>query len=421
MTHQPYPVNDSRREIVFVRHAESQANLDGVWNGRTDGDLSDAGEESLEALGRRLSAWHFDAVISSPLVRAKKTAESFADDITIDEEFTEIDLGVWEGLSVADVQQKYGDQLRQAMDDKVTPMGDTGESLTEVAQRAVAAVDGLYDRMADGQRVAVVTHGGFMQSVLNRHMAGNGRRAHAFSANTGITRIVRQFGRPRLATFNDTGHLGPRSNVVQGHLDDGDRVVALVRHGQTLANVEGRWQGQGDWDLDDVGSKQAEMLGSWYGRFPTVYTSPLKRASSTAGHLAVNGVVPLEDLKEINMGDWEGLTTPEIAEQWPDVMKTIYEEGVDLPRGLTGETWQQLTERVAGAVSGLEHGEVGPTIAVAHGGAIRSYVSSLTKTTDTHSESFFTPANTSVTHVAFTERGPEILDFSVAPHLESIE
>jgi len=259
-----------------------------------------------------------------------------------------------------------------------------------------------------------------MQSVLNRHMAGHGRRAHAFTANTAITRIVRQFGRPRLAAFNDIGHLGPRTGPVQTHMDDGNRVVTLVRHGQTRANVEGRWQGQGDWDLDELGTKQAERLGAWYGRFPTVYCSPLRRAASTASYLAVNGVVPLETLMEINMGEWEGLTTPEISERWPDVMKTIYEDGVDLPRGGTGETWQQLTDRISGAVTGLEHGDVGPTIVVAHGGAIRSYVSSLTQTTDTHSESFFTPANTSVTHIAFTESGPEILDFSVAPHLESI-
>ena len=58
---------------------------------------------------------------------------------------------------------------------------------------------------------------------------------------------------------------------------------------------------------------------------------------------------------------------------------------------------------------------------VAHGGAIRSYASSLTDTDDTYAESLFTPANTSVTHVALTASGPEILDFSVAPHLETLQ
>jgi broad specificity phosphatase PhoE len=421
MSHQPYPVNDSRREIVFIRHAESQANLDGVWNGRTDGGLSDGGEESLDQLGKRLSTWEFDAVISSPLTRAVKTAESFSDDVSTDDGFIELDLGIWEGMSVAEVRDKHGERLRQALADKVTPMGETGESLTQASQRAIAAVDRVFDRMADGEKVAVVTHGGFMQSILRRHMAGDGRRVHAFTSNTAITRIVRQFGRPRLATFNDTGHLGPRSSLVDAHLETGDSVLTLIRHGQTRANVEGRWQGQGDWDLDDLGSRQADLLGEWYGRYPTVYSSPLKRAASTASRVASNGVTPIDDLMEINMGEWEGLTTSEIAERWPDIMKTIYEDGVDLPRGATGETWAQLSARIAAAVAALTPANEGPTVAVAHGGAIRSYVSSLTETTDTHSESFFTPANTSVTHVALTEHGPQILDFSVATHLESMQ
>jgi broad specificity phosphatase PhoE len=131
-------------------------------------------------------------------------------------------------------------------------------------------------------------------------------------------------------------------------------------------------------------------------------------------------VVHVDELMEMNMGEWEGMTTPEIADRWPDLMKQIYEDGEDLPRGSSGESWGQLTVRVAEALAKLDHGDEGPTVAVAHGGAIRSYISSLTATTDTHSESFFTPANTSISHIAVTERGPEILDFGVATHLESM-
>jgi broad specificity phosphatase PhoE len=57
---------------------------------------------------------------------------------------------------------------------------------------------------------------------------------------------------------------------------------------------------------------------------------------------------------------------------------------------------------------------------VAHGGAIRAYVSSLTATTDSHSESLYTPGNTSVTHVAMTPDGPLLLDYGVASHLEKL-
>lgn len=421
MSSQPFPVDRTRKEIVFIRHAESQANADGIWNGRTDGELSEAGEESLEAVGRRLSAWDFDAVISSPLSRARLTAGSFADEVEIDEGFIEIDLGKWEGMAFTDVQSRHGDQLQEAIKTRTLPMGGTGETIDQVGKRAIGAVDDLFDRMAENERVAVVTHGGFMQAVLHRHLAGDGRPVRTFTSNTGITRVVQQFGRPRLASFNDTGHLGPRPRVVDDHLAMGDRVITLVRHGRTQANLEGRWQGRGDWDLDDHGRKQAEALGEWYGRHPTVYTSPLKRAAATAEQLAMNGVVPIDDLMEIHMGEWEGMTTVEISEKWAADIEKIYSDGVDMPRGSTGETWAQLTQRFSSAISTLEHPEEGLTVAVAHGGAIRSYVSSLTKTTDTHSESLFTPANTSVSHIAITESGPEILDYSVSTHLESLK
>jgi broad specificity phosphatase PhoE len=421
MIGQPYPPREARKEIVFVRHAESQANLDGVWNGRTDGPLSESGRASLEVLGRRLSPWEFDGVISSPLSRAVETARAFSEEVHFDDGFTEVDLGRWEGLHFAEVQERHGEELRAAIADRTIPMGETGESLQQAGERAIGAVDRLFQEMPDGGRTAVVTHGGFMQAVLHRHLAGEDRRAHAFTSNTGITRIVQQLGRPRLASFNDTGHFGPLPRTVREHLDTGGRVIAFVRHGRTQANVERRWQGRGDWDLDEVGLRQAESLSEWYGRHRTVYTSPLKRAASTAQRVALNGVVPVDGLMEINMGEWEGLTTEEIVAKWPDVMETIYRRRVDLPRGVTGESWADLTDRMVRTIDGLALSDVGPTVVVAHGGAIRSYISSLTKTDDSYSESLNTPANTSVTHVALTEKGPEILDFAVATHLESIQ
>lgn len=421
MTSQPYPPVDQRKEIVFIRHAESQANHEGFWNGRTDGPLSVGGEASLDALGRRLSKWQFDAVISSPLSRARKTAEAFSDDVQVDEDVTEIDLGKWEGMLFTEVQERHGEEMQEAIRTKTLPMGGTGESLDDVSKRAIGSIERIFDRMGDNQKIAVVTHGGFMQAAIHRHLAGDGRRVHAFSSNTGITRIIHQFGRARLATFNDTGHLGPRPPAVDAHLEAGDKVITLIRHGQTKANVERRWQGRGDWDLDVIGNRQAAALGEWYGRHPTVYTSPLKRAASTAQHVALNGVVSVDDFVEIHMGEWEGMTTEEIAKTWADDMEKIYRDGIDLPRGTTGETWAQLTQRFSRAVTALVHGDSGPTVAVAHGGAIRSYISSLTKTNDTHSESLFTPANTSLTHVAVTELGPEILDYSVSTHLETLQ
>lgn len=417
----PFQPRNDVREIVFVRHAESQANVDGVWNGRTDGPLSPNGEKTLNSLGDRLSKWRFDTVVSSPLERALRTARSFADDIKVDDEFIEIDLGRFEGRKFEDIQSNDANKLETAIRDRSVPMGQTGESLDQAARRSLAAVDGLAASLGEGQRAAVVTHGGFMQAVLHRHLAGHQRRAHAFTANTAITRVLWQFGTPRLASFNDVSHLAPRSALVDAQVEAGARVLALIRHGRTQANVESRWQGHGDWELDDHGLRQARALGDWYGRHPRVYASPLKRAASTADHVASNGVRLVDGLKELGMGRWEGLTTSDIAERWPGELEIIFRDGVDLRRGVTGESWGELTARFVNAIESFEMSDGEPTVVVAHGGAIRAYISSLTKTHDTHAESLFTPANTSVSHVALTERGPEIIDYSVAPHLEALQ
>lgn len=409
------------KELVIVRHAESQANRDGVWNGRSDGPLSDDGEAQLEKLGRRLSPVPFDYVVSSPLERARLTAASFSDEVEVNEDLIELDLGKWDGLSTEEVQALDGAALKEAVTDRSLPFGTTGESLDESGKRITAALEGIVERMADDTTAAVVTHGGLLQTFLHRFLPGDGRRVHSFVDNTSITRVKFYRGQPRLAVFNDTGHLGPRSKQVEATLAGGEPILTLVRHGRTRANVEQRWQGQRDWDLDELGYRQAEALSSHYGQWANVFSSPLRRAHNTAKHLALGDPVIVDDLMELNMGKWEDLTADEIAEQWPGVLEQIYEQGHDLPRGETGETWSQLTKRFSGAVTGIPVAKGEPTVVVAHGGAIRSYVSSLTATVDTYSESLFTPANTSVTHVAITERGPLILDYSVAPHLEELE
>lgn len=409
------------KELYLIRHAESAANRDGIWNGRSDGPLSAEGEVQLDALAARLADHRFSKVFSSPLERARLTAGSFSDEVEIEDDLVEIDLGEWDGLTTEEVRAGDDRLLREATTKRTVPMGRTGESIEEAGERVHNAIDKLVSDMADGSRIAVVTHGGLLQSVLHQYLPGSGRRVHSFVGNTAITKIVFYGDHSRLAGFNDSGHLGPRSHQIQAALSDGMPVISLIRHGQTKANVERRWQGQTDWDLDEVGYRQAEALGEFYGKWETVFSSPLQRARNTASFVARSTPEIVDGLMELHMGHWEGLTAEEIEEKWPGVLEEIYKKGVDKKRGEIGESWKELTTRFSGAVSGLTYADAEPTVVVAHGGAIRSYISSLTATSDTYAESLFTPTNTSVSHVALTSDGPLILDYAVAPHLESLD
>ncbi len=322
-------------EILLVRHAESETNRAGIWNGRSDARLSNDGEASLEHLAKRFSAQHFDVVLTSPLERAVRTASAFSADHLVEDDLIEIDLGEWEGKTHDEVTIERGEELAAAIKGGDVPMGRTGETLAGVSARSWGTINRLAARLSPHDRAVVVTHGGVLQSLLDPFLSARRRRSHTFVANTSVTRLLFSADRSRLGSFNDLAHLGPRSHLVTQHLDSGVPVVALIRHGQTSANLEGRWQGQADSGLNELGHSQAAALRDWYGTWDTVYASPLGRAQTTAGYLANDGLVTVDGLMELAMGQWEGLTSPEISDQWPGLMETIYAEGIDLRRGRT--------------------------------------------------------------------------------------
>jgi len=125
--------------------------------------------------------------------------------------------------------------------------------------------------------------------------------------------------------------------------------VLLVRHGQTNSNVSGFYMGWSDEDLDEAGHTQARRLSSRLSGWPiaSVYTSPLRRAYTTAAILAEPHLLELnvlDDLIELGLGDWQGLHMDEIKRRWPDVWQQsrIDPSEVTMPNG---ESFRQVTER----------------------------------------------------------------------------
>ena len=97
--------------------------------------------------------------------------------------------------------------------------------------------------------------------------------------------------------------------------------ILLVRHGQSEWNAEGRWQGQADIPLSDLGRAQARAAAQNLGSFDLIAASPLKRAAETADIIAnaigMGPVVHVPLLVERGAGEWSGLTRDDIEEQWP--------------------------------------------------------------------------------------------------------
>ena len=101
--------------------------------------------------------------------------------------------------------------------------------------------------------------------------------------------------------------------------------VLLIRHGETPWNILGKFQGGTDIALSEEGERQAELLRDRLnGNFDYIYASPLVRAYKTAEIISSGfdkEVRIAQDIREINFGEWEGLTIKGIKEKYPEVFK----------------------------------------------------------------------------------------------------
>ena len=151
----------------------------------------------------------------------------------------------------------------------------------------------------------------------------------------------------------------------------------LVRHGESTWNAVGRFQGGLDAPLSPRGEAQAARLAAGLAptRFDAIYTSPLRRARDTAAACgAALGLAPvaLDDLREVGLGDWEGLTMTTVLAQDGERYRRWLEGPVEHPPS-GGEPMVSLAGRVQAALAGIgaQHPE-GRVLVVSHGGAISS-------------------------------------------------
>jgi broad specificity phosphatase PhoE len=147
--------------------------------------------------------------------------------------------------------------------------------------------------------------------------------------------------------------------------------LLLVRHGESTWNVAGRWQGQADPPLSELGERQAMAAAAAVADPPdAIWTSDLARALRTAELLAQpHGLVVRADarLRERDVGVWSGLTRAEIEERWPGwIAARRSPEGFEGDEALAGRALDALRDVAAAAAPGAT------CFVVTHGGVIRA-------------------------------------------------
>ncbi|MBS3648274.1 histidine phosphatase family protein [Pseudaminobacter sp. 19-2017] len=164
-------------------------------------------------------------------------------------------------------------------------------------------------------------------------------------------------------------------------------LIYFVRHGQTAWNIEGRFQGQAENDINELGKRQADRNGARLGELiehPNDFdfvASPMRRTRETMERIRKAMGLPPEDyrtddrLVEVNFGDWQGHTVPELEAARPG--STAARSGDKwhfVPPGEEAESYQMLLERVRPWFEGI----VRPTVCVTHGGVMRTVFRMLT-------------------------------------------
>jgi broad specificity phosphatase PhoE len=152
--------------LILVRHGQTASNAEGRLLGRGDPPLTELGERQAAAVASAIGT--VGRVISSPLVRARQTAEYFGKPVEIDDRWIEIDYGSIEGTRLGDVPEDFWDAWRN--DASIAP--DGGESLAAVGARVRAACDDLTDAAA-GENVVVVSHVSPIKAAVTWALGGD--------------------------------------------------------------------------------------------------------------------------------------------------------------------------------------------------------------------------------------------------------
>jgi broad specificity phosphatase PhoE len=201
--------------------------------------------------------------------------------------------------------------------------------------------------------------------------------------------------------------------------------LLLIRHGQSVANTEGRLQGQFDSPLTELGRDQARALARRLARedwsLSAIYASDLSRAAETAEILAATLSVPLafdKRLREYDVGVLTGMIWAEIESLHPDIWQALHQsQGWEHIPGEEGTETFRI--RLAAVLSDIQSGhEDGENVAlVSHGGSLGMLLIHLLGM-DARRPSPFRFGNVSLSVVELSARGPRVISLNDMCHLD---
>ncbi|MBN2002341.1 MAG: alpha-ribazole phosphatase [Anaerolineae bacterium] len=197
--------------LFLVRHGETIWNAAGRYQGHVDVPLSEVGRAQAEALARRLAGEHLDAIYASDLSRAHETAKAIAAQhdlpVSLDLRLREMSFGKWEGMTFAQMEDEFPDEVAWWNADRLNRAPPGGETLGDGTARIQSVLDDVVRRHQD-QTVVLVAHGGPLKLLLCLLLNKPPREFWQFRMdNTALSEIEWYHLGPRIRRLNDTYHL----------------------------------------------------------------------------------------------------------------------------------------------------------------------------------------------------------------------
>lgn len=179
--------------LLLLRHGQIRANRLGHWHGSTDSPLTWTGRRQVARTARHIARSHAPAAIySSPLKRCRDTAAAVAKrtgvPVTVVDELREYAIGEWEGMAFRQLMREHNFVEVATRDDNFAP--PAGESLRQVAERIVPALERIDGRHGEDQQVLVVGHGAALAVALGTLLDGHARHwVNYHFANCSLTEL----------------------------------------------------------------------------------------------------------------------------------------------------------------------------------------------------------------------------------------
>lgn len=180
--------------LIIVRHAEARGNVDRVFHGQTDSDITENGINQLVSLTERFKEIPFDVIYSSDLIRAYKTALAVNSTLNLpiikDKMLREINGGEWEEMPFAELPKKFPEAFYHWDKKPHLLQMPNGESLEEFANRINTEIDDLV-KQNKNKTICIVTHGTGIRVYINYilHNALEDINKVEWCDNTGVSII----------------------------------------------------------------------------------------------------------------------------------------------------------------------------------------------------------------------------------------